>query len=182
MSVTFEVLIRCLSERRGAMKLDGYEELIKDMLLELRNYLIRQGAQAQIAEDVIQDVFVKLLEMELILPPEQLRPYMYRMVKTKYIDTYRRQQHWQQLLERYLIPDLQRPLTEEKLSPREQQLVQVLEQLSTENQQLLRLKYVDNYSLAQMADQLQIPVAAVKMRLYRLRRKLKQLIGDEHHG
>ncbi|MBA1433867.1 RNA polymerase sigma factor [Bombilactobacillus bombi] len=160
------------------MKLDGYEELIKEMLLELRNYLISQGAKPQVAEDVIQDVFVKVLEMELILPPEQLRPYMYRMVQTKYIDTYRRQRHWQQLLEKYLIPEYQQ-LTPAEVSPREVQLGQALEQLSITNRQLLRWRYLDKKSITQIAVQLQIPQAAVKMRLYRLRHKLKKIMGDE---
>ncbi|MBA1393084.1 sigma-70 family RNA polymerase sigma factor [Lactobacillus sp. XV13L] len=160
------------------MKLDGYEELIKEMLLELRNYLISQGAKPQVAEDVIQDVFVKVLEMELILPPEQLRPYMYRMVQTKYIDIYRRQRHWQQLLEKYLIPEYQQ-LTPAEVSSREVQLGQALEQLSITNRQLLRWRYLDKKSITQIAVQLQIPQAAVKMRLYRLRHKLKKIMGDE---
>ncbi len=65
------------------MKLDGYETLLKDISIELRKYLISKGASKDMAEDVVQDVFVKVLEMDLILPPDKIRPYMYQIAKNE---------------------------------------------------------------------------------------------------
>lgn len=87
------------------MKLDGYETLLKDISIELRKYLISKGASKDMAEDVVQDVFVKVLEMDLILPPDKIRPYMYQIAKTRYIDLYRRDKHLKEILQLYLIPE-----------------------------------------------------------------------------
>lgn len=48
------------------MRLDGYEEQIKDISLELTRYLVQHGANLEVAEDVVQNIFVKVLEMDLI--------------------------------------------------------------------------------------------------------------------
>ncbi|BDR55503.1 RNA polymerase sigma factor [Xylocopilactobacillus apis] len=159
------------------MKLDSYEEIIKDLSIELRNYLISQGASSHLAEDVIQDVFVKILELDLILPPDKLRPYMYQMVKNKYIDQYRRDKRLENLLEKYLVPELQRP--PDDIDPREERLEKAMNQLSSENRELLNMKYINHQSIEDISEQLKIPTSAVKMRLYRLRHKVKKIMGDK---
>ncbi|BDR59640.1 RNA polymerase sigma factor [Xylocopilactobacillus apicola] len=158
------------------MKLDRYEELLKDLMIELRRYLISKGAKPDLAEDVVQDIFVKVLEMELILPPDQLRPYLYRMVRNKYIDLYRRDQRLNALVEQYLIPELSRPEVQE--SDHSEKLEHALNQLSAENRQLLKMKYLDQKTNEELAKELKIPMAAVKMRLYRIRKKIKKMTGD----
>jgi len=48
------------------MQLQAYQKLVAQLAVELQRYLISRGAQRETAEDIVQDVFVKILEMELV--------------------------------------------------------------------------------------------------------------------
>ncbi|MEM7392147.1 MAG: sigma-70 family RNA polymerase sigma factor [Verrucomicrobiota bacterium] len=56
----------------------------------LFTYALSQTGQREAAEDVVQDVFVKLLERPR--PPKNLRPYVFRMVRNRAIDRARRRE------------------------------------------------------------------------------------------
>lgn len=158
------------------MRLQQYENLIVELAGELQRYLVSRGAQPEVAEDIVQDVFVKLLEMELILPPDKLRPYMYRVTWSTYLDHYRRVQRYQDLVRKYLIPQLQEPSAS---TPPD--ITQALRRLSAKNRQLLILRYDRVLSIEQISEELRIKPAAVKMRLYRLRKKLKHILRSDTH-
>lgn len=159
------------------MKLDRYEELIKNLSIGLRNHLIKMGARPEIAEDVVQDIFVKILEMDVILSPNELRPYVYRMAKNRYVDLQRREHRLEDILEKYLIPELQyQDIVDDH---DHKNLLLVLAKLKDDQLELLQLKYQDRYSTEEIAKRMNIFSSAVKMRLMRLRRKIKKMIGAE---
>lgn len=154
------------------MDLQQYEHLVTQLATEVRRYLIKRGAQPEVAADIVQDVFVKLLEMELVLPPEKLRPYMYRVAWSTYLDQYRRTRRYQLLVRQYLIPTavtVVRPIDDSDLTA-------ALQKLSAKEQRLLVLWYDQALSLAEIAKRLGIRLAAVKMRLYRVHRKLEKIM------
>ena len=91
------------------MNLADYETLVAQLAVEIRRYLVSRGADPETAADIVQDMFVKVLESDLVLPPEKLRPYLYRVAWSTYLDAYRRRQRYRQLVDRYLGPALQRP-------------------------------------------------------------------------
>lgn len=159
------------------MKLDGYETLLKDISVELRRYLISKGVNKDMAEDVVQDVFVKVLEMDLILPPDKIRPYMYKIARTRYIDLYRRDAHLKEILQLYLIPEKKAvDISDAKNSSKK--LQHTLNKLSSEDQDILKMKYIDNHSIDQIAMKQKTTPAAIKMRLYRLRKRIRKGFGD----
>jgi len=87
------------------MQLRQYEDLLAQLAVELQRYLMGRGAQREVAEDICQDVFVKVLEMELVLPPDELRPYLYRVAWSTYLDDYRRKRRYRELVTQYLRPE-----------------------------------------------------------------------------
>lgn len=159
------------------MKLDGYETLLKDISVELKQYLISKGVNKDMAEDVVQDVFVKVLEMDLILPPDKIRPYMYKIARTRYIDLYRRDAHLKEILQLYLIPPKKAlHISDDKSSSK--RLQHILNKLSSEDQDILKMKYIENQSIDQISIELKTTPAAIKMRLYRLRKRIRKGLGD----
>ena len=66
------------------------------------------------AEDVVQDVFVKMLETEVIIPAEKMRAWMYRVSIRRYIDRYRRDKHYLEILRKeFFGKDLVNPFENE---------------------------------------------------------------------
>jgi len=159
------------------MRLQRYEKLMAQMAVELQRYLVSRGARHEVAEDIVQDVFVKLLEMELVLPPDKLRPYMYRVAWSTYLDYYRRTQRYQDLVEKYLGPATEMPRQQSDPG-----IEQAMARLSRKEQHLLVLRYEQNLSIAQVAEQLKIRPSAVKMRLHRVHKKLERIMMRSEQG
>jgi RNA polymerase sigma-70 factor (ECF subfamily) len=138
------------------------------------------------AEDISQDIFILAWQAELILPPRQLQAYLRKAARSRYFDHWRHRQRTQQLLTQYgpeLLPVIAElhPLAEDPLR-RQHQLEKVLLQLNDSEQQLLIAHYQEALSLKEIAQRKQVSVAAIKMRLYRLKRKLRYLLGGKDHG
>lgn len=67
---------------------------------EIIAYLVRSGVAKELARDISQDVLLKMLESDLALPPEKIRAWMYRVAVRKYIDQYRRDKAYLDILQR----------------------------------------------------------------------------------
>ncbi|MFC6181202.1 RNA polymerase sigma factor [Lactiplantibacillus daowaiensis] len=161
------------------MDLKQYEGLLAELAVDVQRYLVHRGADEALAADIVQDMFVKVLEMDLVLPPNQLRPYLFRVAWSTYLDEYRRTRRYAAIVNDYLVPALREavpPITDEQ-----PELLAALRRLSAKEQQLLLLRYDEALSIKAIAAELKIRPAAVKMRLHRVHRKLeKHIRGVEH--
>ncbi|KRL95482.1 RNA polymerase sigma factor [Levilactobacillus hammesii] len=151
------------------MRLNQYENQLAQLTVDLRHYLVHRGVQPETAEDICQDVFIKLLEMELVLPMSELRPYIYRVAWTTYLDHYRRTRRYHELVAAYL-----RPVEEGSETEPELPLADQLEGVSPQELQLLLLRYDQDLPLREIAVRLGIKTTAAKMRLHRIHRKLEK--------
>lgn len=158
------------------MQLHDYQKIVTELAVELQRYPISRGAQRETAEDVVQDVFVKILEMELVLPPDKLRPYMYRVAWSTYLDQYRRSQRYRDLVQKYLQPE-----TTTAQPPIGDDLGLALAKLSTKERHLLVLRYDQQLPIAEVAQRLGIKASAVKMRLHRVHHKLEKILRSEQN-
>ncbi|MFD1548127.1 RNA polymerase sigma factor [Levilactobacillus fuyuanensis] len=159
------------------MQLRQYEDLLAQLAVELQRYLMGRGAQREVAEDICQDVFVKVLEMELVLPPDELRPYLYRVAWSTYLDDYRRKRRYRELVTQYL-----RPEREQVDSEVYEDLLSALDTLPEHDRELLLLRYNQELSIREVAVCLKVRPAAIKMRLHRVHRKLKKILRRGSHG
>ena len=75
------------------MKLDQYEKELVSIAEEIVYYLMRSGVSKDDSLDVTQDVLVKMLESNFVLPREKIRSWMYRVAIRNYIDSYRREKN-----------------------------------------------------------------------------------------
>lgn len=82
------------------IKLEPYEQELVVYSKDIIAYLKASGVPDQLARDISQDVFLKMLESNIILPPEKIRAWMYRVAVRKYIDHYRRDKTYLEILQR----------------------------------------------------------------------------------
>ena len=91
---------------------------------EIVSYLQKSGASKVEAEDVVQDVFVKMLETEVIIPAEKMRAWMYRVSIRRYIDRYRRDKRYLEILRKeFFGKDLVNPFENEDTTRSEERRV-----------------------------------------------------------
>ena len=152
------------------IKLDEYENILIGFAREIVFYLQKSGASKVEAEDVVQDVFVKMLETDLVIPAEKMRAWMYRVSIRRYIDRYRRDQHYLEILQKEFFKQYEiRPFENDHY----ELLRMTIEELPTKEAMLLDLYYFQNFTVKEIAHIMSYSVSKVKVQLMRSRVKLR---------
>lgn len=152
------------------IKLDEYENILIGFAREIVFYLQKSGASKAEAEDVVQDVFVKMLETDLVIPAEKMRAWMYRVSIRRYIDRYRRDQHYLEILQKeFFKQDVIQPFENDYY----ELLRSTIEELPAREAVLLDLYYFQNFTVKEIAQIMSYSVSKVKVQLMRSRIKLR---------
>lgn len=136
----------------------------------------KSGAGAENARDISQDVLVKMLESEIILPFEEIRAWMYRVAIRLYIDRYRRDKKYWEILQREFFKD------ENVISfvgLEYEPLYRAVSILKRKYRLVIDLYYFQDFSIKEVSKILGITSSNVKVDLMRGRRELKKLLERE---
>ena len=135
------------------------------------------------AEDVLQTVFLRVFDRELMLAPEQAGAYLRRAAVNASIDLLRHKKIRPETATdggREYLQDagLRLAESEEDNFALKQRLRAAISRLSPENAELFTLCYIEGYSYDELADLLQIERGTVGSRLHRIRAALQQELSD----
>ena len=156
------------------MKLDQYEKELVSIAEEIVYYLMRSGISKDDGMDVTQDVLVKMLESNFVLPREKIRSWMYRVAIRNYIDSYRRKKKYQEILQQEFFREGLTSYDQELGS----QLYDLLSELPSQFQTVLDLHYFQGFSVKEISHILGNSQSKVKIDLMRGRNKLKKIIKE----
>ena len=161
------------------MNISPYEQILMAYGSEIQRYLVKTGANPADAQDIVQDVLVKLIQADIVLAPDKLRPWLYRVALSRFYDLYRREKRYRALLSErfYLIYGNVADLDND----RSWQLEQALQALTEYQLGLVTLYYEEDQSVKATSEIYQISEAKVKTDLYRLRQQLKKEMEQNHH-
>lgn len=146
---------------------------------EIVSYLQASNIPKEQAEDVVQDVFIKMLETDAVIPAEKMRAWMYRVSIRKYIDKYRRDRHYMEILNREFFKSENLLIVEKKAYSL---LNEAVEELPQNEQVILDLYYFQGFSIAEIANILRCSQSKIKVQLMRSRKKLKQLLKEKGYS
>lgn len=167
-----------------------------DLRPALQRYLMLRGAAADEAEDILQDLSLKLLA-EAVGPVDQPRAYLYRMANNHFLlhrrtagRRVRREEDWVDVRSGD-PPELdETPSAEAQLIASEQLAIlqQVLDRLPERTRQIFRRFRVDGEPQRQIAADIGISVSAIEKHLARAyeailaaRSRLSEEPGDPRH-
>lgn len=146
---------------------------------EIVSYLQVSNIPKEQAEDVVQDVFIKMLETDVVIPAEKMRAWMYRVSIRKYIDKYRRDRHYMEILNREFFKSENLLIVEKKAYSL---LNEAVEELPQNEQVILDLYYFQGFSIVEIANILRCSQSKIKVQLMRSRKKLKQLLKEKGYS
>ena len=161
------------------------DELVAAMGPRLKGYFLRQGAQEPTAEDLTQNVFVRVLQgAEHYRPSGRLEPYLLRIARNLWIDHRRRRRPATWREDRPEPADPQPgPPERAAESDRAERLRAALAACEPATRELLELAVLQRLPYREVGDMLNIPVGTVKSRVFyalrRLRGQLAELQTDE---
>lgn len=163
-------LVICI---QGSGDLRFFGELYRRYFRRLFDYCRQWANDADTAGDLAQTAFVKAIEkIDTLRSPQTFMAWLFRIARNESLNqlAVRNNRRYQDLEQCLHLPDA--PMDVEALRAREDRewaLHKSLATLPDESRNLLTLKYVDNHSVSDLAEQYGIGESAVKMRLLRAR-------------
>ena len=148
-----------------------WEELYEDHYKELVAYGTRMSGSKELAEDLVQETFVKaLMNTETIadLSPSKQRAWLFRTFKNLFFDRYRRavleseyEQNWQpEYIDDPGIQEIENAMLLQSINPLDRAIFQ--------------LRYFDGYSAEEISQMMNLPPGTIRSKLSRCRKYLKQ--------
>lgn len=150
----------------------NFDELFDDVYPELFRYCVRMAGDVDVAEDVVQDAFVRLLDRGVRGDRAGLRAWLFKVATHRLRDGIRVRENRRRLLrERPVAPD---PVaTPEELTRREERVFRArraLSRLDERDRTLLLLKE-EGFSYQEMADAVGVRATSIGTLLARARRR-----------
>jgi RNA polymerase sigma-70 factor (ECF subfamily) len=162
-------------ERRNLGRLvDRYGE-------ELMGYLSAILGRRDVAEDIFQETWVKVIErIDRFRPDWAFAPWLFRIARNGAYDRLRRKQRWRMLS---LTPREGEEPARELATPEEQQrqvvaratIEALLEKLEAPQREMLWFRFIHELSYEEIAERCGLPVGTVKSRVSRALHRLATL-------
>ncbi|MEM6839206.1 MAG: sigma-70 family RNA polymerase sigma factor [Cyanobacteria bacterium P01_C01_bin.120] len=138
----------------------------------------------QEAEDLTQDIFVKLPKSSFNPERGSLKTFIAILTRSRAIDRVRARQRAAQKVSQNLSPELISSATPDALEKHSQQeqgqtVRAALSELSSQEQQLLKLSYYEGLTQANIAEHLNLPLGTVKSKMRRSLIKLRQMLTEQ---
>jgi RNA polymerase sigma-70 factor, ECF subfamily len=161
---------------------EALDALLKRVQTPLFRYIQSLVTETALAEDVLQEVFLRMYrKLHWLREPELFRPWAYRIATNEAFRQLKRQRLWSERMgEEELLAQLPALPTHTSFAAEwAAQLPHMIAALSPASRAVIALYYLHELSLEEVAAVLEIPVGTVKSRLaYGLSQLRKQMKGS----
>ena len=146
----------------------------------LRSYIHRSAGSADLADDILQDAFLRFLQVAPgDLEPSQQKAYLYRIASSLLVDHWRRVNReqrwdWRAFLGKQTAADAKLELGHDFSA--------VFQTLKPQQRSLLWLAYVEGFEHREIASMLGLRENSVKVLLFRARRKMAEILRKKGLG
>ena len=172
-----------------AKAVDGHREACGDLIRHYQGslyaYLLKMSGRPDVAEDIAQEAFVRVLNnLDRFDPQYRFSTWLFTIARRLYLNAMQKQKPaYNTDAVGGMVGHNQRP--EEPLTEYEEQqtdrsaLQRALGGLSDEQRQILLLFHQQDWSIAVIAQHMGMPEGTVKSHLHRGRRRLRAFLGNE---
>ncbi len=150
-----------------------YNTIIKLYADNLYRHALKVNGDAVLAQDVVQNVFLKLWQMRATIKVESVKALLYKMTYQQGIDLYRSEKS--RKARQTVIPDQSHDTASQYGS--KDLLERAFKSLAPEAKHLILLRDYEGYSYAEISDLVGQPLSSVKVNLYRARKKMQHQLS-----
>lgn len=161
------------------MDAESFRRLYERYAPALRSYLRFACRDASLADDLLQESFLRLLGRNLsgLVEAEQ-KSYLYKAAHSALVDHARNANRHRRLNDRLALEEM--PVTEELSLPPD--ISGALRQLQERDQRILWLAYVEGFSHREIAGVIDVAEKSVRVILLRARERLAKVLADQGIG
>lgn len=148
-----------------------WEDLYEVYQKELLAYGTRMSGSKELAEDLVQETFIKaLINANTVtdLSPSQQRAWLYRTFKNLFFDRCRRA-----VLEQEYLHSVQ-PQISEYCGFSDVENAMLLQTIAPQDRAIFQLRYFEGYTAQEISQMLNIPSGTIRSKLSRCRTYLKK--------
>ena len=158
------------------------EQVWEDLNTNLKTFILRRVSNEQVAEDILQDVFLKIhSRIDTLKDPARLQGWIYQIVRNAITDHYRdpAAKPTEELPALLIAPDI----TEDDTAARDliPSVKSFVHQLPHDYRQAILLTEYGGLNQRELAEKLGISVSGAKSRVQRAREKLRKMLLDCCH-
>ena len=153
-----------------------FDAFYRDTHPRLWSFLVRATGRADLAEDVAQEAFVRLLGSRgAELAVAERRAYLFRIARNLVRDAARRRSR-ERTVPAGQVPDVPAP---EPPDPMGRRSAVALARLRGRDRELLWLAHVEGWKHEEIAAAVGIAAGSVRVLLHRARKRFRELLGTE---
>lgn len=156
-----------------------FEEIYEKTARPLWSYVSRIAGNSSLADDIVQETFMRFLRSPLNDDAEEkaVKSYLYKIATNLLYDQFRRRKLETKRQEQSFAETSNRDGFEMKLE--ESEMMRVFHKMKFQERALLWLAYVEECDHREIAEVLKLNRMSVRVLLFRARRRLANLIESE---
>lgn len=158
-----------------------FDRLFRDVFPPLHRYCARMTGDADVAEDVAQEAFVRMVTRDVRGEPPELRVWLFRVAKNLVRDRHRIRENRSRLLEANPVEPSEAPPTDRRAERREtiEAVRRALDTL-TERDRTLLLMREEGFAYREIADVVDVKTTSVGSLLARALARFEEAYEEEH--
>jgi RNA polymerase sigma-70 factor (ECF subfamily) len=138
----------------------------------------------EMASDLLQEVFLRLNRFADRIDPERpLEPWLYRMTANLSYTWLKKRSHWLKLVrditDHFVVDKRPSPHVLAERDETWQWIRQAIMALPIQQRLVVVLYYINDLSIQEISEVLEIPAGTIKSRLYYARKQLKKHLGSQ---
>lgn len=162
----FEVLMQAVISQRDIV---AYEQVFKYFAPRIKSYMMKLTTDSQLAEDLMQETMITVWHKANRFDPAKgaLSTWIFTIARNLRIDAIRRERRPEfDPEDPEFIPD-EAPAADAAivLQQSAEELKRAMEKLPTEQSELLKMSFYEDYSQSAIAEKMRIPLGTVKSRM-----------------
>lgn len=160
----------------GVFMEENIRSIWNDFRNELLSYIKKKVKDDYIAEDILQEVFIKIYKsIDKLKDQSKLKAWLYRITQNTIIDFYRKKKYIPELDKLENVPVIQ--YSEDNMNEEVEECVKyMLHQLPDKYKQPLKLYEFNKMKHEEISKKLNLSLSASKTRVQRARNKLKKML------
>lgn len=172
-------------ERAAAGDRDAAQQLVLAHQKSLYAYMLRMSGKAELAEDIVQDAFVRVLtNLDRFDPRFRFSTWLFTIAKRLYVNAIQKHRPvydsevvnaWQGRSDDPAAPSI----ADERRSRSRDAITNALQQLTVEQREVIILFHQQEWSISAIADYMDMPEGTVKSHLHRGRRRMKAIFEQQ---
>lgn len=174
--------VQARKQKRPALPTDPFESLYSQYINKVYQKCLMMTKDSEAAQDYTQDIFVKVFsKLDQFDNKSSLSTWLFSITHNYCLDQIRLSKRLPtQSMDYHLANEVQEEDTTTNSQEQLSLLNQLLKQLPSEEITLLKLKYEQEMSVAELSEYYQVSQSAMKMRLKRTRYKLASLYAEKY--